>query len=389
MIRVLQVGNFESDRQLSMQRYARLMSGLFDENDGVAVHTISAKPILSRRAETGSAWEKWAGYVDKFALFPRQLRQEYRKLKAEEPNTLVHILDHSNAPFIHAVDPGHCLITCHDLFAVESAVGMHSRNPVRWSGRRLQGMIARGLRRSRHVATVSGFTRRRFESLFPSSKRQVEVVHSAFDRMFRPLPESKARWAVASWQLPYSRPWTFAIGNNSWYKNRSGLLRIFNQVLKLYDGPVEQRPMLLIAGSLATAEQMRWIRQSKLEGDIRHLGMVSDEEVQAFYSLSKVMVHPSFYEGFGWPPLEAQACGCPVIAGNGGALTEVLADSALLVDPGRERLFAQSWSRLLQDAEWRLAFKEKGLRNVRRFSFNQMHNGYLKMYRSILGYSER
>lgn len=388
MIRVIQVGNFSRDRQLSMQRYAQLMADLFDENDGVEVKQVAAKPVLSRRAREGSAMEKWAGYVDKFILFPRRLRRFYRQQKVGTSNTLVHILDHSNAPLIRAIDPNRCLITCHDLFAVESAMGMHSRNPVRWSGRRLQGMIARGLRRSHHVAAVSAFTRGRFTSLFPSSRHRVEVVHSAFDRMFRPLQESKAHWAVASWQLPFERPWTFAIGNNSWYKNRGGLLRMFKQVLNRYDGPAERRPLLLIAGSLANAEQLRWIRQSNLEADIRHLGFLSDEEVQAFYSLAKVMVHPSFYEGFGWPPLEAQACGCPVIAGNGGALKEVLADSAVLVDPGRELVFAQSWSRLLEDVQWRLAFKEKGLRNVRRFSFNQMHDGYLKLYRSILGVPE-
>ncbi|HAT3731671.1 TPA: glycosyltransferase family 4 protein, partial [Serratia marcescens] len=103
---------------------------------------------------------------------------------------------------------------------------------------------------------------------------------------------------------------------------------------------------------------------------IKFLGRVSDEELVKLYSNALAFIFPSFYEGFGIPPLEAQACGCPVASSNRASLPEVLSDSVLYFSPDDEEDIIKAMELLINDQVIRSDLIERGFRNVKRFSWD-------------------
>ena len=103
------------------------------------------------------------------------------------------------------------------------------------------------------------------------------------------------------------------MGGNQWYKNRLGVLRIFSILTKL---PVGGSLKLLMVGKPWTLEMRRFVLEHGLSDATLELTGVAEEDLRALYSMASVMIFPSFQEGFGWPIIEAQACGCPVATSN-------------------------------------------------------------------------
>src|SRR5438552_17321109 len=102
------------------------------------------------------------------------------------------------------------------------------------------------------------------------------------------------------------------------------------------------------------------MKKRKLENKVRFLGRISDHELITLYSLADVFAFPSFFEGFGMPPLEAMACGAPVITSNTSSLPEVTGDAAILVDPHDTNEIANAIARILGDEQLQEDLRQKG-----------------------------
>src|SRR5262249_48096481 len=138
---VLLIGNYPLDRQQSMQRFGTMMlQGL--GNAGISAELIAPRPRFGKFRALGSFIAKWLGYVDKFLLFPRELRARVAKLKP----AVVHICDHSNAMYRSTVRDAPVVVTCHDLLAVRGALGEETNCPASFTGKILQRWILDGLR---------------------------------------------------------------------------------------------------------------------------------------------------------------------------------------------------------------------------------------------------
>src|SRR5262249_8836108 len=146
------IGNYPLDRQQSMQRFGTMMlHGLNDA--GVAAKLIAPWPCLGKFSAAGNFVTKWLGYIDKFVLFPRQLRSALRERPA-----IVHICDHSNAMYVRWIDNVPVVVTCHDLLAVRGALGEETDCPASFTGKFLQRWILRGLQRADEIMCVSHAT---------------------------------------------------------------------------------------------------------------------------------------------------------------------------------------------------------------------------------------
>lgn len=144
---------------------------------------------------------------------------------------------------------------------------------------------------------------------------------------------------------------------------------------------------LTITGACAEnhPEVRRAVADAGLDGRVRWLGLVRAEEMPDVYRAADVLVHPSLQEGCGLPPLEAMACGTPVVASLRGALPEVVGDAALLVDPTSAEALAYKIERALSDGRQRTQLIEAGLGHAARHTWARSAEGTLAVYRDALG----
>jgi glycosyltransferase involved in cell wall biosynthesis len=371
---VLLIGNYPLDRQQSMQRFGTMMlHGL--NNSGIPAKLIVPQPRFGKFRGAGSFVAKWLGYIDKFALFPRQLRARL----AQDIPSVVHICDHSNSMYGGWITNTPVVVTCHDLLAVRGALGEETNCPASLTGKILQRWILRGLRRANGVACVSQATEadaRRLVSRGAASPK-VQLVRLGLNYPFRRLPDAEVSARLTKIQgFNQDLPFVLHVGSNLRRKNRDGALRIFALCKERWNA------RLVFVGDALTPELSALAVRLGISDRVTQVPDASDELLEALYNRALTLLYPSRFEGFGWPMLEAQACGCPVVCSNSGPLPEAAGDAGLFHDPDDEAGFAADLLRLGDPAQ-RAIWSEKSLRNAERFSTTGMISHYIDIYRSL------
>jgi glycosyltransferase involved in cell wall biosynthesis len=358
-MRVLLIGNYVADGQQSMQRFgAMLRSGL--ERAGVTVELVRAEPVFGKIGAGTSGAGKWLGYLDKFILFPRRLR------RIVGPFDIVHICDHSNSPTLRAIRDTPHLITCHDLLAVRSALGEFPQNPVRWSGKLLQQTILNGLRGTGAIVADSRATMRDLARLLGRDESAIPVIHPGVHPAYRPK-------VLAPGEAPPGNGYLLHVGGDQWYKNREGLVRIYSEIRNRLG---DKAPDLVVVGP----------RLETVVPGIRIAGGISDEGLRDLYAGARLLLFPSFAEGYGWPVLEAMACGCPVIATGKTPMTEIGGEVAVYFDdPDAHEDVAAAAIRVLEESPGARAKRiEAGIARAAEFSTEAMASGYIAVYRNVI-----
>lgn len=377
-MRILLVGNYAGDQQESMLRFSRLLAeGL--ESEGHDVQVVQPPLVCGRWASDRSRLKKWLGYIDKLLLFPRQLRAIAGWAE------VVHICDHSNSVYSRAVEGVPVVVTCHDMLAVRSALGEFPENPTGWSGRIYQRLILRGLRRTMVFACVSASTQQDVMRLVGEQGKTFRVVHNGQNYPYRPMDEAMAAALLMKLGLGRNEEFLMHVGGNQWYKNRLGALKIYRYLLKR---PESTRLRLVLAGKSWTPEMKRFVREHELAEHVLELRGVSNQELQALYSTARGLLFPSLYEGFGWPVIEAQACGCPVFTSNRPPMTEIGGSNAVYIDPQAPEQAAERIAKALARQE---GGGEEAKLNARRFTDKKMLDEYIQLYKAVLhgSYSEK
>jgi glycosyltransferase involved in cell wall biosynthesis len=341
---------------------------------GIPVELIQPQPFFGRFQFAGRFVAKWLAYVDKFILFPRQLRSRLKAAPA-----LVHICDHSNAMYARQIQDVPVISTCHDLLAVRGALGEPTDCPASFTGKRLQRWIVSGLENATVVVCVSRATLADAHRLVMSrnGKPRFELIPLGLNNPYRELAPLEARTRLAQHSILTSgKPFVLHVGSNLHRKNRAGVLRIFARCKDKWDGS------LVFAGE-PLSDALRALAQEL--GVLEHVVEVADatsELLEALYNCATALLFPSTFEGFGWPIAEAQACGCPVLCTDREPMTEVAGGAALTHDLEDEAGFAADLLRLTNPAE-REHWRTKGLENVQRFSSALMITKYCELYRSL------
>jgi glycosyltransferase involved in cell wall biosynthesis len=205
-----------------------------------------------------------------------------------------------------------------------------------------------------------------------------EVIYNSLGYAYAPMPRELALKRVDALGYDARTPFFLHVGGATWYKNRLGLMRIFACLRRL---PAYGGARLLLVGGAFEDEVERSIAEAGLQSQVTRLSGLANEDLRALYSLAEAFLFPSLQEGFGWPVIEAQACGCPVFATNREPMTEIGGDAAIYFDPmdapGAARIIAEA---LAQRAE----ICNKGLDNVKRFSVDTMVDGLLHAYAHVI-----
>jgi len=365
-MKVLLVGNYENDGQESMQKFAALMfRGL--RQAGHEARIVKPRAFFSRLPGAGQGFAKWLGYIDKFGSFPSVLKS------MTSWADVVHICDHSNAFYTRYLRHVPHVVTCHDLLAIRSALGEIPQNQTGWTGRQLQRLILKGLAQAEHVACVSETTRRDLLRIVGIPEHRVSRVYNSLNYPYSPMDDKEAASRLRRLGVDPCQSFLLHVGGNQWYKNRLGVLRTFCNLRSLAK---EKTLMLVMVGQPWTSEMRQFVVENRMGDSVQELPGIADDDLRALYSKASMMVFLSLQEGFGWPIIEAQACGCPVAAFGRSAMQEVGGKAAIYVDPDN------SWSAAvtLKDALERVAdFRDASLRNAARFK-SGMIDSYISLY---------
>ena len=371
-MKILLIGNYPPDQQESMKRFANMLQNGLTEL-GHEVRLILPESFFNRIKLFSKGTGKWLGYIDKFVLFPHQLRQ------AVSWADVVHICDHSNAIYVNYLQNVPHLVTCHDLLAVRGALGQETDCPASATGKILQRWILNSLQKAQMVACVSTYTKQDLEKLVEENavNKNFRLVLNGLNYSYKTITpiEAAARLANVA-RLDLSKPFILHVGSSLKRKNRHGVIRIINRVREQWCGK------MVFAGDPLTTDEIQLVNELNLKDRIIQINKPDNNLLEALYNQAFAFLFPSRFEGFGWPIVEAQACGCPVMYSNRCSLPEVAGDSALIREVDDEAGFATDILRLTNPLERDLWIK-KGFENIQRFSSQKMLAEYAKLYREL------
>jgi glycosyltransferase involved in cell wall biosynthesis len=374
-MKVLLIGNMPKDGQTSMLLFQAVMEREL-KRLGYDVRLVTSTP-LALRLPHPVRLSKWIGYIDKFIVFPFALARHLRWADVS------HVTDHSNAMYVRHVASKPTVVTCHDVIAIQAALGMVEGWHVGRSGRLFQRLISKGLGRADAVACVSHLTRRDLLALGLADERRVGVVLNGLNAAFAPVAPAESEHVVAGFGLGPEDRYLMHIGWDMPRKNRITVLKAFIalQERAAASGAPAPANKLLLVGPALSPEMAELVRSHGLAEQVLTARGVSHEALCALYSNAVALLFPSLQEGFGWPIIEAQACGCPVFTSDLPPMNEIGGEGAVYVDPKDATALAHAIEKA--GPQWG-RMRELGLANAALHTSEQMARGYIETYERVI-----
>lgn len=264
---------------------------------------------------------------------------------------------------------GWTVAVLYDLTAIKLQAGARMNPSLLLSELRWRVYYHKKLRRADRIVAISHSAKRDAVELLGIPESTIQVIHLGIDHHHFTPSMGKGRYAKHG-------PYFVNIGGRNDNKNQARLLEAFARVAK--NDPNVQ---LFFAGPWHDSD-LAWLRASRdrlgLGERVRHLGYVSEDDLPSLYGNALAFVFPSLEEGFGLPVLEAMASGTPVITSNRSSLPEVAGEAALLVDPLSVAALAEAMRVVLDQADQRQAYREKGVRWAANFTWQKTAQETLK-----------
>jgi glycosyltransferase involved in cell wall biosynthesis len=272
---------------------------------------------------------------------------------------------HYNIPMLYQ---GRLLVTLHDVahLAIPAYRGA-------WHKRTYANLLFRQLRRkAAAILTDSQFSKEEIVRYTPPGEQEITVVH---------LGIGEAWFNVPKVQRPHERPYVIFVGNVKPNKNVRGLLEAFSLLRDQipHDLVILGKQEGFISGDESVAKHAETLGER-----IIFTGFVSDEVLKQYITHAEALVLPSFYEGFGLPPLEAMACGCPVIVSNAASLPEVCGDAALYCNPHDPKDIAAKIKQLVENPSLQEDLRQKGFERAKRFTWEKCAQETIAVIRKVL-----
>jgi len=247
--------------------------------------------------------------------------------------------------------------------------------------------VYRALKEADTIVAVSKNTKNDIVELAGIDPDKIKVVYSGNNLSKREVNQDEADQFLSKHNL--SGRLILYLGNIEPRKNIASLIAAFN-ILKT-KRPTEFKDVkLVLAGASGWKNRKIYqtYKRSQFKNDIIFLGYISKKEREVIYSVSSIFAYPSYYEGFGFPPLEAMTYGLPVVCSNVSSLPEVVADAALTVNPFSEEELGHALELMLTDSDLRQRFITRGYKQAVNFSWDKTASAYLQIFQESYGYQE-
>ena len=333
------------------------------------------------RLLTGERGEKWAGRVGRFVSYPR--------LASRTTGEVYHVLDHSHANLTLALPGAKTVITCHDVIPLLAAKGLIPLTAGRMT-RYSFPMRIQCMRRCRVILADSEATKRDLMEHGGVPAEQITVVYLGVNPVFAAEPPGGAAERAARTQfirrkhgIPDGAKVVLHVGNTLRYKNTPTVLRAIGHLRE--DAATGRDVYLLRMGSPLPDDEAELAASLGIADRIVWAGSIPDDATFAdYYRAGDVLAFPSLYEGFGLPPLEAMACGTPVVVSNAASLPEIVGDAGVTIAPKDDKALAAELHRVLTDTEQQTKMRQKGLKQASRFTWETCAREVLSVYNKIV-----
>jgi len=287
------------------------------------------------------------------------------------------------------------LVTIHDLILVRYPTPRAStlgpwlykiKNRAYWL------VVKTALRRARRIIAVSEFTKKDIIEIFSISPEKIRVIYEGVANLAKGRDDLFADIANPSGTLAaygLNKKFFLYVGNAYQHKNLEGLLELFQKMLA--NGEIQDYQLVLVGKEdyfyrrlKRQVEKMGLWAEKKSANPVVFTGYVPDKDLEVFYQQATAYIFPSFYEGFGLPPLEAMAKGCPVISSNQTCLPEILGSAALYFNPAREDEMRACLLKITNFPAIRQALIEKGKEQAKKYSWWECAREHWQIYHGLL-----
>ncbi|MCX6763485.1 MAG: glycosyltransferase family 1 protein [Candidatus Moranbacteria bacterium] len=239
-------------------------------------------------------------------------------------------------------------------------------------------------RRADKIIAVSDSTREDVAELYKINFQKLTTIYSGVAEKFQVIDRNSEKLLAVKekYQLPYK--FILYLGTVEPRKNIIGLIRAYDHLQKYaYKNNIEEikKYKLAIAGQTGwlTGEIFSEIEKSEFKDKILNINFVDEADKEFVYNLASLFVYPSFFEGFGFPVLEAMACGVPVIASNNSSLPEIVGQAGILIDPDRPEEIYEAMKQVLTNKEFHNKLRAEGLKQAKKFSWQKSAKEFLKV----------
>jgi len=272
--------------------------------------------------------------------------------------------------------PCKSIITIHDLASFRFPKHYPFFWKLYWSK-----VIKYGAQTASHIITPSHSAAKDVSNFFGIPGKRITVIYPPIDVKNSYYPRNNNEILKLKQELGLPVSFILYVGNLTARKNLEGLIQAFYICKHKYN--ISEK--LVIAGAVEWAGKRIFglVNKYGLDKEVRFCGYVPENSLPVLYSAARLFVYPSFYEGFGFPILEAMACGCPVVASNVSSIPEISGDSAILVDPNNTALLSTAIINVLADEKLRNGMISRGIEHIKKFTKVNIAKNLVDVYEKI------
>jgi len=313
-----------------------------------------------------------ANFVIRHSYYPLMIQRKRRK------DGVCHLCSEGRSYWLNYPGLKNNVVTCHDIILYALF------NQMPWPTRLRIAFWIKGLKKADRIIAISKYTKKDIVKYLGYPEERIHVVYYGVDHeKFHVISEAEVDSIVEKYNLPKDQRRILYVGSEQPWKNLPTLFRALGELkkkfrdFKLIKVGRPQNPTAR-AGLVALAKELT------LDDNILYIDYMPEEDLPKIYNAADLFVFPSRYEGFGRPPLEAMACGIPVISSNASSLPEVVGDAALVVEPDNIAGFADAMYQVMTDHNLSGDMIKKGLQRAKKFTNERMAKETLKVYQELL-----
>ncbi len=290
----------------------------------------------------------------------------------------------------HPVDVLHVQFTAPPFCPCPAVVSIHDLSfehlPQTFNRRsrtQLRLTVRHSARRAAHILSLSEHTRSDIAETYGIDQTRITAIPLAAPAHFGPVEDAKEVQRVRH-IYGIEGNYVLSVGSIQPRKNLARLVRAYASLRTRYENG--EFPKLVLVGKCAWLydETLRALQETGIRDSVVLTGYVPESDLPALYSGSSCFVYPSYFEGFGLPPLEAMKCGAPVVVGNRTSLPEVVGDAAITIDPFNEHEISSAIEQVVNDAALRDKLRVKGFQRAQQFDWNETARRTLSVYEEVV-----